>query len=285
MVDGTDAAAILNKNIHKTALNVRATIASRVQPLRYLWKYRPEYSPFSLRTFVKSDKPGWLFVTAKHDHFEGMRSLYTVWFDILTEAILSDMSGDQRKLVLVMDEFPALGRLRSIKSLMAQGRSYGACCILGFQNIHQLRQTYGTEEAENIAGLCNTWVCFSQPDPLTAKWHSDALGQIEVDEYQETVSYGGNRADLRMTPSRQIRPLVTPDQIMRLPKGSAWLRLADDYPISKVQTKVIDYPKVNPRFVQADWNRTIWGPWEGHETAPLGPARVNPGRPDLRLLE
>ena len=57
MVEGTDEAAILNKNIHKTALNVRATIASRVQPLRYLWKYRPEYSPFSLRGFVKSDKP------------------------------------------------------------------------------------------------------------------------------------------------------------------------------------------------------------------------------------
>ncbi len=283
ILEGTNAAAILNKDIQRTALNVRATIGSRTEALNYLWKSRPEYKPFSLRQWVNSEDPGWLFLTTKDDEYEAMQPLYTIWFNILTEAIMS--ASGQRNIFLVMDELDSLGQLRSLRSLMARARSYGAGCIIGFQNIHQLRKTYGPDDSQGIVGNCNTWVCFAQPDPITAKLHSDSSGKVEIDEYQETIGYGGGRGDsLRMTPTRHERPLVTPDQIMQLPRGSAWLRLSEGYPFCKVQTTPVNYPKVAPAFVEVDWNRTIWGPWEGRETISIGPARINPGRPDLRLL-
>ena len=287
ILQNTHAAAIISPDISKTALNVRATIASRTEPLLYLWKSRPEYALFSLRRYIDSDDPGCLFISsARNDYFKSMAPLYTTWVDIIVESILSNTTGAQHPLFLVLDELPSLGKLRSIQLLMAQGRSYGAACLLGPQNIQQLRDVYGDKGGDDLAGLCNTWISFAQPEPATAKWISDSLGQIEIDEYQESVGYGASRgANLRMTPTRHQRAIVTPDEIMQLMRGQFFLRLGQDYPVTQITTKVRDYPLIAPRFMQVDWNKTAYGPLEGRGPSSLGPARVNPGRPDLRLLD
>lgn len=141
-------------------------------------------------------------------------------------------SGNKHKLLMMMDEFPSLGKLEIVQESLAFLAGYGIRFYLICQDLSQLRSEeigYGKDEA--ISSNCHIQNAF-QPNKLeTAEYLSKLTGTTTVVKEQLTVS--GRRMDAILgNVSRSLqevsRPLMTPDECMRMPppekKGELMLK-------------------------------------------------------------
>ena len=71
---------------------------------------------------------------------------------------------------MIVDEVKSLYRLPSLPDLMAEGRGFGACVVLGFQDLAQLRDVDGADAAKSMSAVLGTKVLFKIADPETARW-------------------------------------------------------------------------------------------------------------------
>src|SRR3546814_2390267 len=90
---------------------------------------------------------------------------------------ISDWSSDvcsSDLLLLMLDEFPALGRLDFFESALAFMAGYGMKAFLIAQSLNQIEKAYGPNNA--ILDNCHVRVTFATNDERTAKRVSDGLG-------------------------------------------------------------------------------------------------------------
>ena len=80
----------------------------------------------------------------------------------------------RHRLLLMLDEFPALGRLDFFESALAFMAGYGLKSFLIAQSLNQIEKAYGPNNA--ILDNCHVRVSFATNDERTAKRVSDALG-------------------------------------------------------------------------------------------------------------
>ena len=138
----------------------------------------------------------------------------------LTERL--DHTGHRHRLLLMLDEFPALGRLDFFESQLAFMAGYGIRGFLIAQSLNQLERAYGPNHA--ILDNCHVRVAFSTNDERTAKRVSDALGTAT--EIRDARNYAGHRmapwlGHLMVSRQETARPLLTPGEIMQLPATEA----------------------------------------------------------------
>ena len=137
-----------------------------------------------------------------------------------------------RGLLLMLDEFPALGRLDFFESALAFLAGYGIKVFLVAQSLNQIDKAYGPNNA--ILDNCHVRVAFAPNDERTAKRLSDALGTAT--EQRSQRNFSGRRLSAwlsHMTISHQetARPLLTPGEILQLPQDEALIFVAGVPPI------------------------------------------------------
>ena len=101
---------------------------------------------------------------------------------------------------------------------MAEGRGFGACVVLGFQDLAQLRDVYGPDAAKTMSAVLGTKVLFKIADPETAKWAADALGEVEEEIVKESTRYdaaGDTPKGVQLAAQRVHRHLVMPAELQR----------------------------------------------------------------------
>ena len=120
------------------------------------------------------------------------------------------------RLWFILDELPSLHKLGDLTLGLAESRKYGGCMVLGFQNLPQLEDVYGTSLTKTIVDLCSTKVLFRFASHDVAKRMSLALGEQEIMEVQEGISYGANdiRDGVNLAMLKQLKPIVTPDDLL-----------------------------------------------------------------------
>ena len=82
-------------------------------------------------------------------------------------------------------------------------------------------------------------VVFRSPSFDTANWVSKELGQAEIMEVKEGISYGESamRSGISISKQQSHRQVVSPSDMMRLPDLEAYVRLVGGYPITKVKLR------------------------------------------------
>jgi type IV secretion system protein VirD4 len=138
----------------------------------------------------------------------------------LTEALPTEPAG--QRLLLMLDEFPALGRLDFFESSLAFMGGYGVRAFLVAQSLHQIDRAYGPNHA--ILDNCHVRVVFAPNDERTAKRLSDALGTATELRTQRNLS--GRRLSTWLTHTsvsqqETPRPLLTSGEILQLPRDEA----------------------------------------------------------------
>jgi type IV secretion system protein VirD4 len=124
----------------------------------------------------------------------------------------------KHKLLMMLDEFPALGRLDFFETSLAFMAGYGIRAFLIAQSLNQISKAYGENNA--ILDNCHVRVCFSTNDERTAKRVSDALGTAT--EQRAMRNYAGHRLSpwlghVMVSRQETARPLLTPGEVMQLP--------------------------------------------------------------------
>jgi type IV secretion system protein VirD4 len=137
----------------------------------------------------------------------------------LTERLEGDPSKSRKhKLLLMLDEFPALGRLDFFETALAFMAGYGIRAYLIAQSLNQISKAYGENNA--ILDNCHIRVAFSSNDERTAKRISDALGTAT--ELRAQRNYAGHRlapwlSHVMVSKQETARALLTPGEVMQLP--------------------------------------------------------------------
>ena len=137
----------------------------------------------------------------------------------LTEKLDGDIDGNARRQVLLMlDEFPALGRLEFFESALAFMAGYGLRAFLITQSLNQIEKAYGSNNS--ILDNCHVRVAFATNDERTAKRISDALGTTT--EMRAMRNYAGHRlapwlSHVMVSRQETARQLLTPGEVMQLP--------------------------------------------------------------------
>jgi len=126
-------------------------------------------------------------------------------------------SGGRHRLLMMLDEFPALGRLDFFETSLAFLAGYGVRAFLIAQSLNQIEKAYGEHNA--ILDNCHVRIAFATNDERTAKRISDALGTAT--EQRAMRNYAGHRLAPWLTHvmvSRQetARALLTPGEVMQL---------------------------------------------------------------------
>ena len=231
---GTEAETLVSGKNEKTAISIKSVLATYLKSLKYV---KDEEKAFSIRQWVQNDKnSNWLFVSSLSDRHETLKPLISMWLDLAANALMSLTPSDTRRIWIILDELPTLQKLPYLPECFAESRKFGGCLVAGVQSIAQLRKIYGNNAAEEISGLCNTRLFFREPSSDTAQWVSKELGQSEIEEVKEGISYGESamRSGISISRQQSNRQIVNSSEIMRLNDLEAYIRLPGSFPITKV---------------------------------------------------
>ncbi|WP_416391266.1 conjugal transfer protein TraG [Alloalcanivorax xenomutans] len=151
----------------------------------------------------------------------------------LTESLDgSDGIERRHKLLLMLDEFPALGRLDFFETALAFMAGYGIRSFLIAQSLNQIDKAYG--QNHSILDNCHVRVTFATNDERTAKRISETLGTGT--ELRAQRNYAGHRlapwlGHLMVSRQETARPLLTPGEVMQLPPDDAVVMVSSMAPI------------------------------------------------------
>jgi type IV secretion system protein VirD4 len=151
----------------------------------------------------------------------------------LTESLDgSDGVARKHKLLLMLDEFPALGRLDFFESALAFMAAYGLLAFLIAQSLNQIDKAYG--QNHSILDNCHVRITFATNDERTAKRISETLGTAT--ELRAQRNYAGHRLSpwlghLMVSRQETARPLLTPGEVMQLPINDEVVMVSGHAPI------------------------------------------------------
>ncbi|KAB2678098.1 MULTISPECIES: conjugal transfer protein TraG [Brucella/Ochrobactrum group] len=166
----------------------------------------------------------------------------------LTEDL--NTSAKRHRLLLMLDEFPALGRLDFFESALAFMAGYGLKSFLIAQSLNQIERAYGPNNA--ILDNCHVRVSFATNDERTARRVSDALGTAT--ELRDSTNYAGHRlapwlGHLMVSRQETARPLLTPGEIMQLPPTDEIVMVAGTPPIRAKKARYFEDARFMERIL------------------------------------
>ncbi len=156
----------------------------------------------------------------------------------------------RHRLLLMLDEFPALGRLDFFESALAFMAGYGLKSFLIAQSLNQIEKAYGANNS--ILDNCHVRVSFATNDERTAKRVSDALGTAT--EMKAMKNYAGHRLSpwlghLMVSRSETARPLLTPGEVMQLPPSDEIVMVAGTPPIRAKKARYYEDARFKERIL------------------------------------
>ena len=169
----------------------------------------------------------------------------------LTESLDgSDGIARRHKLLLMLDEFPALGRLDFFESALAFMAGYGIRSFLIAQSLNQIDKAYGVNHS--ILDNCHVRVTFATNDERTAKRISETLGTAT--ELRAQRNYAGHRlapwlGHLMVSRQETARALLTPGEVMQLPPDEAVVMVSGHAPIRAKKLRYYADANFKPRVL------------------------------------
>ena len=186
-------------------------------------------SDFRGEDLIGGDHPVSVYLTVAPSDLDRMRPLLRIVLNQITRQLTREVRPGRRPVLLMLDEFTALGRLDFMHRGIGFFRGYGIRVFLSIQSLEQLFQIYG--QHQSIGANCGVQVAYGANDVATAKLLSEMTGRRTV-EYRRLGRNGGFFGGRRSESETEAgRPLLSPDEVRRLPEGEALVYVAGCAPI------------------------------------------------------
>lgn len=251
----TNVSSYFAKEAEKTAILIRATLASHIKSLEALSEVTPqEKDAFSIDQWIKGEGNGFLFLHAKPKQRAFLKPLLSAWFSIAVKALMDMQPDPHRRIWFIVDELASLNQLSSLDTALAEARKYGGCFVIGFQNLSQIEDIYNPTMAKVLSDLTVSKLIFETVDPMNARKLSETLGEQEVIESAENVSFGANeiRDGVSFSHQKRFQPLVRPSDVMQLKPLSCYAKIANVNVVFKSDFTYLTLPRIAADFVERD---------------------------------
>ena len=166
----------------------------------------------------------------------------------------------KERVLFLIDEFPALGKMTPIEEAVGFLAGYGIHIWMFIQDLSQIKKLY-EDRWNTLVANCSVRMAFGTNDVETAKTLSDMLGTttITVEGKGKTEASvfgkmnvwkraigGGNNINYSDT----SRALMTPDEVMRLPWDSQLIFVQGAKPVVAEKIRYYEDPFFKGKFDQ-----------------------------------
>ena len=200
---------------------------------------------------VAGDRPTTLYLVVPPSDINRTKPLIRLILNQIGRRLTEDLQAKagRMRLLLMLDEFPALGRLDFFESALAFMAGYGIKSFLIAQSLNQIEKAYGPNNS--ILDNCHVRVSFATNDERTAKRVSDALGTAT--EMKAMKNYAGSRLSpwlghLMVSRSETARPLLTPGEVMQLPPTDEIVMVSGLHPIRAKKARYYEDVRLQERI-------------------------------------
>lgn len=174
-------------------------------------------SDFCLCDLMSAPRPVSLYVQVAPADAAALRPLVRLIFQAATQALTTEETRDARggakrhQLLLVMDEFPLLGRLEFFEKSLRLMSGYGLKAMLVAQSLNDIVETYGPHNT--ILDNCHAFTAFSALDPMTQEKVSRLTGTQERVQISRNSPQFPDTGRTSLTRSMIERPRMSPGEI------------------------------------------------------------------------
>jgi type IV secretion system protein VirD4 len=230
---------------------------------------------------TNEEKPTSLYLVVPPSDISRTKPLIRLILNQIGRRLTEDLQHRPRHRVLLMlDEFPALGRLDFFESALAFMAGYGLKSFLISQSLNQIEKAYGANNS--ILDNCHVRVAFATNDERTAKRVSDALGTAT--ELRAMKNYAGHRLSpwlghLMVSRSETARPLLTPGEVMQLPPQDELVMVSGLSPIRATKVRYFEDRRLATRVRPAPKEKvifTVTDDWSALSAIPFAPTAATP---------
>jgi type IV secretion system protein VirD4 len=205
-----------------------------------------------IRDLVEGDRPATLYLVVPPSDISRTKPLVRLILNQIGRRLTEELhaKGRHHRLLLMLDEFPALGRLDFFESALAFMAGYGLKSFLIAQSLNQIEKAYGANNS--ILDNCHVRVSFATNDERTAKRVSDALGTAT--EMRAMKNYAGHRLSpwlghLMVSRQETARPLMTAGEVMQLPPSEELVLVSGCPPIRAKKARYYEDIRLTERVL------------------------------------
>jgi len=186
-------------------------------------------SNFKIKDLMHHKYPISLYIVTHPNDKVRLRPLVRIMVNMIIRILADKLEFEQgrpvatykHRLLLMLDEFPSLGKLEILQESLAFIAGYGIKAYIICQDINQLKsRETGYGHDESITSNCQIQAAFPPNRIETAEHLSKLTGQTTVVKEQITTSgkrTGFMHGHVTRTAQETQRALLTPDECMRLP--------------------------------------------------------------------
>jgi type IV secretion system protein VirD4 len=209
-------------------------------------------SDWRISDLVEGRQPASLYLVVPPSDISRTKPLIRLILNQIGRRLTEDLDAQKHRhrLLMMLDEFPALGRLDFFESALAFMAGYGLKSFLIAQSLNQIEKAYGPNNS--ILDNCHVRVCFATNDERTARRVSDALGMAT--ELRAMKNYAGHRLSpwlghLMVSRQETARPLLTPGEVMQLPSDDELVLISGCSPIRAKKARYFEDERFRERLI------------------------------------
>lgn len=166
-------------------------------------------------------RPTTLYVILPTNKLDESSKLLNVFFSSLIGNNLGKQLGEEPDLkyqmLLMMDEFTAMGRVDVWAKRISISASYGVRDLCIIQSRAQLRGTYGDNDAQNFITNHGAQIVFAPREQSDANEYSEMLGYKTMRKEHRSTSRGRGSNQVSTSFTEEKRALFLPQEIKELP--------------------------------------------------------------------
>ncbi len=204
-------------------------------------------SDFAMGDLMCAEVPVSLYVQVAPADTAALRPLVRLLFYSAAQALTAEETRDatgrekRHKLLMVMDEFPLLGRLAFFEKSLRLMSGYGVKAMFVAQSLNDIVETYG--QHNTILDNCAVYTAFSALDPLTQDKVSRLTGSVTETRTSRSGPAGLGTGRSSVSRSEIERPLLEPGEIRSLPDDQQLVFVAGHRPL---RTEKLLYDRREP---------------------------------------
>jgi type IV secretion system protein VirD4 len=181
-------------------------------------------------------KPTTIFVDIPTNKLDESGKLLNIFFSTVIGNNLTKQLGDEPDLkyqmLMLMDEFTAMGRVDVWAKRISISASYGVRDLCIIQSRAQLRGTYGDNDAQNFITNHGAQIVFTPREQADANEYSEMLGYQTIRKQNRSRSSGSGSSQVSISYSEERRALMLPQEIKELPNDDELIFKEGCKPIS-----------------------------------------------------
>jgi len=199
---------------------------------------------------VDGERPATLYLVVPPSDISRTKPLVRLVVNQIGRRLTEELKPRRHRMLVMLDEFSALGRLDFFESALAFMAGYGLKAFLIAQSLNQIEKAYGPNNS--ILDNCHVRVAFATNDERTARRVSDALGTAT--ELRAMRNYAGHRLSpwlghLMVSRQETARHLLTPGEVMQLPPTDELILVSGIPPIRAHKARYYEDSRLKSRIL------------------------------------